>query len=242
MTDWTDSDLRAAFRSLDGPADPRVEFADRLFEDLLVALDEAAAADPGARRTPTAPRPGDEAEPATLPLTPDALGRPRPDRRRKLLRVAAAAALVIGTAIGITRLRSDQTQSLTATIPAGLVRLDEHCRRTLASVDSAVTDFDAATAGGYGPLSADNLRVLITTIDQFIAAALTVAAQEDLPPRIRHPLEQARAQAADALRALDDGGPDSTLRARDAQYAARDTLAGALRIAADGGASACRPA
>jgi hypothetical protein len=241
MTDWTDSELRAAFRSLEAPADPEVGFAHRLFDDLVHALDKAAAADPVARRTPTAPTPDDEAEPATIPLTPEALRRPRPDRRWKLLRIAAAAALVTGIAIGITRWRSDETQSLTATIPAGLVRLDEHCRRSLASVDSAVTDFDAATRGGFGPLSAENLRVLITTIDQFTAAALTATAQEDLPPRIRHRLEQAQALAASALRALDDPGPQSTLRARDAQYAARDTLAGALRIAADGGASACLP-
>jgi hypothetical protein len=240
MTEWTDAGFQAVFRSLDAPADPGGEFADRLFEHLLGALDRAEATEPVVERAGPTPDPDAESEAAVIPSLPDALGRRRTNGRWWLLRVAAVAALVMGAAIGVSRWRSDGTQSLTAAVPANLVGLDDHCHNALPAVGSAISELDVPTASGYGPFSTDKLRVVITVIDQFTTAALVVA-PEDLPSSIRNPLEQAQATAASALRALDDGGPDSALRARDAQYAAREALAGALRIAATDGAAACRP-
>jgi hypothetical protein len=241
MTGWTDADLYAAFGSLEGPVDPRPEFAGRLFDDLMRAVDEPATADASAVPPGPALWDDDEREPVIVPLEPVVARRRLASRRQRLLGAAAVVALVAAAAIGVVRWRSNGTDSLTAAIPANLVRLDEHCRSALAPVSSAIADFDAAAASGRGPLSADDLRVLATAIDQFSAAAVAVTAEPGLPSRIRRPLEQAQATAADALRALDDSGSESMLRARDAQYAARETLTGALRIAADDGAVACRP-
>jgi hypothetical protein len=241
MTSWTDADLYAAFESLEGPVYPRPEFAGRLFDDLVRAVDQAATADASAGPPRPALRDDDERESVIVPLEPVAARRRLASRRLRLLGAAAVVVVVTAAAMGVVRWRSDGTDSLTAAIPANLVRLDEHCRSALAPVSSAISAFDAAAASGRGPLSADDLRVLVTAIDQFSAAAVVVTADQGLPSRIRRPLEQAQATAADALRALDDGGSESTLRARDAQYAAREALAGALRMAADDGAVACRP-
>ena len=248
MTSWTDAELEEAFGVLDHAAEPSAEFRERLFADMLHALD------PGSEPTPRSA--GFGPEPMTAPPSSSEDGEigivaptsaaPRPSQRGFLWRfgfVVAAAAVLAIAVVGFVRRESNRDPSLTAGMPPGLVDLDEYCRAALSDLESSIVAFDEpGEAGGGGLYTARRLRPVAADLEGFAAGALAATpAGDERIDRVRRPLEQGEATAGEALRALDTGSSGSAIRARDALFAARETVGGALRLAVEAGASSCQP-
>jgi hypothetical protein len=251
MRHWTDAELWSALQALEGRVEPDPRFAELLFDELVRATLEARAdaGDVGSQATPVGVELGPkgamgitaDAARVVVPFTPLTSPPSRRGGRWRLGLLVVAAAVVVAVALGLSRWREGDGEAVVAGIPERLVQLEQHCRAALPPLESAIESFDEQTDAGRGVLTADDVRTVLSGVDDFATGAVASLPGDELDEQIRRPLQQAIAAAGEGLQALAAGGVDSARGAIDEMFLAQRLVAAALRVANGDGAVSCRP-